>query len=256
MQKLRESFFSVVKKIFFMIGILFLLYGVIVLCILGPYRVFNFFYLAAGSFLILLTRAWDHLNVRTAKVLSLTLLILGIIFIITEVIIISYSLKPAEKDADYVIVLGSQIRDDGPSLDYKARLDSAYDYYRNNPDTFIICTGAKGPSEPVSEAKGGAEYLIRSGIPKEKILIEDQSRNTFQNLENAAKLIEKQVGDPAGSDIVIVSASYHLYRAHILAEKIGFRQISCQGGHGLRILQPHYYTREFFALIKEMISNH
>ncbi|MBQ6560656.1 MAG: YdcF family protein [Erysipelotrichaceae bacterium] len=188
------------------------------------------------------------------KALSFMLLMMGISFIIIEAIIFSYALKPAENDADYVIVLGSQMREEGPSLDFKARLDSTYDYFIDHPDTMIISTGAKGPSEPVSEGQGGAEYLIRKGVPKEKILIEDQSYNTYQNLENAAKLISQEGEDPSDSRIVIVSASYHLYRAQLLAKKLGFDHVSCKGGHGLLILQPHYYTREFFALIKECIT--
>jgi hypothetical protein len=29
--------------------------------------------------------------------------------------------------------------------------------------------------------------------------------------------------------------------------------VFCKGGHGLAVLLPHYYTREFFALIKEVL---
>ena len=250
----KHSLSSVFRNILFMTGIIFLIYGLIVLCILGPNRIFNFFYIAAGLFLILFSKCRDTMNDSVRKILSVIILLLAVVFIIVETIIITYALKPSEKNADYVIVLGSQIRSDGPSIDFQARLDSAYAYFQENPDSKIICTGAKGPSEPVSEGQGGAEYLIMKGIPKEKILVEDQSFNTYQNLENAAKLISQEGKDPSETGIVVVSASYHLYRAHLLAKRIGFDSVTCKGGHGLWTLQPHYYTREFFALGKELLT--
>ena len=118
----------------------------------------------------------------------------------------------------------------------------------------IICTGAQGDNEPFSEAQGGRDYLISIGIPQDKILIEDQSFNTMQNLQNAYEIIKKEGKDPSRCKTVIVSASYHLFRASLLARHIGYSDISCKGGHGLLILQPHYYTREFFALGKELLT--
>ncbi len=237
-----------------MTGIIFLLYGLIVLLILGPYRIFNFFYLSAGLCLILFAGRWNRINERMNRGLAYVLLCIAILFAIVEAIIIIYAKRPAERGADYVIILGSQIREDGPSLDYQARLDSAFDYYGKNRDATVICTGAQGPSEPLSEAQGGANYLIKKGIPKEKILIEDRSFNTYQNLKNAAGLISETEQDLSKTKTVIVSASYHLYRASLLAKHIGFGQVSAKGSHGLWILQPHYYTREFFALGKELFT--
>ena len=149
--------------------------------------------------------------------------------------------------------LSHKMKEDGPSMDYRARLESAYEYLVKNPETKVITTGARGDFEPVSEAKGGADYLIKKGISSDRIIMEDKSYDTLQNLSNAYDLIVKDGKDPKEIKTVIVSALYHLYRASYIAEKIGYRNISCKGGHGLMILLPHYYTREFFALIKEWI---
>ena len=46
----------------------------------------------------------------------------------------------------------------------------------------------------------------------------------------------------------------HLYRASYIAGKLGFTHTSFKGGHGLWILLPQYYTREFFALYKEYMT--
>ena len=116
----------------------------------------------------------------------------------------------------------------------------------------MITTGGKGENEPIAEAVGGADYLIEKGIEKERIRIEDRSSTTLENLLNAKTIIEKE-DSISKAKVVIVSADYHLYRASYIADKIGMKNVSCKGGHGLAVLLPHYYTREFFALIKEVL---
>ena len=58
--------------------------------------------------------------------------------------------------------------ENGPSRALQLRLDTAYDYLVENPDTIVIVSGGKGSNEPVSEAQGMYEYLagrelIRNG---------------------------------------------------------------------------------------------
>ena len=243
------------RSILHVTGMIFLIYGIIILLIIGPYRIFNFFYFIGGIALLILGLLWNRLKDRTRIIVMILLLIAASCFIVTETFIISCAFKKTKEDADYIIVLGSQIRADGPSIDYKARLDSAFAYWNENQNMIVICTGAQGKDEPISEAQGGRDYLAGIGIPQEKIRIEDKSYNTMQNLQNAYEIIKKEGKDPSECKIVIVSASYHLFRASLLAKRIGFNDISCKGGYGLLILQPHYYTREFFALGKELLTS-
>ena len=180
--------------------------------------------------------------------IEILFLVAATVFLCVEMRIFTFAMKEPAKGADCVIVLGSQIKEDGPSIDFKARLDSAYEYLMNNPESKVICTGGQGVYEPCSEAKGGRDYLLSLGVSKEKILIEDQSTNTVENLKNARQMINEE------DKVVIVSADYHLYRASYIARKIGYTEVSCKGGHGLWILLPQYYTREFFALFKEYLT--
>ena len=242
-----------VRKIVLVTGVVFLIYGLAVLALIRFGNIFNFFYLCAGAFLIGFSFYMDRMDPSLTKILVSVLLILAVFFIAVEIRIVGYGIREAEKDADYLIVLGSQMKADGPSMDYRARLDSAYEYLRDNPDTKVITTGARGDFEPVSEAEGGAAYLMQKGIASDRISMEENRYDTLQNLSNAYDLIVKDGKDPKETKTVIVSALYHLYRASYIAEKIGYGNVSCKGGHGLMILLPHYYTREFFALIKEWI---
>ncbi len=232
------------------------IYGLIVLTVIGPFHFFNFFYLLAGLFLFLACHFYKTLKKKIEPKLFRFMIILFFIlvsvFVITEARIISFARKNCKEDADYLIVLGSGMNEDGPSNDYRARLDSAYAYLIENKDTVVICTGAQGPYEPASEAQGGRDYLLKKGIEESRILLEDQSYNTVQNIRNSKALIEKKT-DPLTQTIVIVSSDYHLFRASLLAKREGFKDVSCKGGHGIWILLPQYYTREFFALGKELL---
>lgn len=247
---------EILKYLSFIMGIIFSIYGLLVISLIGRSRLFNFFYLTAGLFLLLFSLIQDQLNKKMVDMINLFLIGTSAIFIIIEILIISYAHKKTADDARYLIILGSQVRATGPSMDYQARLDAAYEYLLNEPKTIVITTGGKGKSEPLSEGQGGADYLLKKGISSKRIIVEDQSTSTLENLQFARKLIEKDGGDVAKDKIVIVSADYHLYRASYIAEKLAYRYVSCKGGRGLFILQPHYYTREAFALIKEMLTLH
>ncbi|MBP1555918.1 MAG: YdcF family protein, partial [Oscillospiraceae bacterium] len=155
--------------------------------------------------------------------------------------------------ADYVILLGTQMRASGPSVDFRARIESAYEYLTENPESMLIATGGKGGNEPVSEAEGARDYLVRKGIEEDRVILEDKSTNTAENLEFSARILRQLGEDLSTVKVVIVSADYHLCRASYIAEKVGFGDVSCRGSHGLVILLPHFYTRDLIALIKEHI---
>ena len=229
-------------------------YGLTILSILGFAGFFNYIWLAAGVFILLLVLMYEKLNNALRKVLIVFVAIGLALFILAEIQIISFSLKPAEPDADYVIVLGSQLRSSGPSVDFRGRLEAAFDYLRSNEKTLVITTGGQGINEPKSEGEGGAEYLIARGLSSDRVLIESDSYSTVENIENAIKIIKAHGGNPDSSSIVVVSNTYHLLRAKLIANKLGLTTVSCTGGHGLKILDPHYFTREFFALIKEWLA--
>lgn len=235
-------------------GIISSLYGVTVLSILGTGGIFNFFYLGLGLFMIAVGAAWKTKAARERRWQKVFLILAGLcagVFIAVEAAIIACSFRTPPADADYVILLGTQIRADGPSVDYRARLMSAYEYLTDNPGSILVATGGQGENEPVSEAEGAREFLVARGIQEERILLEDRSRNTVQNIRNAYALLTERGEDPSECSVVIVSASYHLLRASFIAENTGFSDIGTKGSTGLPVLMPHFYTREFFALVKD-----
>lgn len=241
------------KKILAIIGSICLIYGIIVLMIIGFGNVFSWFFTALGIFLFLLSFLYRKLS-RNGRTVLIGILTIGfLLFASLEAGIICFGHKRPEAGADYLILLGSGVSEKGVSIDFKARIEAAASYLKENTGTDVIATGAQGNNEPVSEASAAREYLIDLGIEEERILLEDQSYSTLQNLQNAKQMIEEQGQSPEDCSIVIVSSSFHLYRAGYIARQIGFTKVSCLGSHGLRILDPQYYTREFFGLVKEWL---
>lgn len=235
-------------------------YGILVLSIIGAGELFSFFYLAVGLILItagvILFRKKKDEEEEGGFLHGLIVAVsafLILAFVIIEAAIVVYPLFSPSAGADYAILLGTQYRDDGPSVEYRARLMAAYEYLTENPDTILVATGGKGENEPVSEAEGAKEFLVAMGIDEERILTENYSTNTYTNLEYAYKLITDREGDDRPGPIVIVSSNFHLLRARMDAKKVGFRKVSGKGSQGNKYLLPHYYTREFFAFIKDLL---
>jgi uncharacterized SAM-binding protein YcdF (DUF218 family) len=243
-----------IKTLLILLSAVFIAYGLMILSILGFAGFFNYIWLAAGVFILLLVLLYGKLNKAVRRIIMI-FTVLGLsVFIFAEIQIFSFALQRAKPDADYVIVLGSQLRSSGPSVDFRGRLEAAFDYLRANEKTMVITTGGQGINEPKPEGEGGAEYLIARGISSNRVLVESDSYSTVENIENAIKIIKAHGGNPDSSSIVIVSNTYHLLRAKLIANKLGITNVSCTGGHGLKILDPHYFTREFFALIKEWLA--
>ena len=248
------------KSIQYITGLLCALYGVVVLMILGPTHLFNYFFLLLGLGLIGLCYWYQPLKKKIPdvifKILQTLCVALLLMFLFVEGKIIGCALKEPAPDADYIILLGSQIRSNGPSRDFQARINAAYSYLCDHPDTRIVVSGGQGASEPMTEALGARNELVRKGISESRILMEDTSRSTRENLNNTKEMLLSMNIDLSEKKFVIVSAGYHLYRAEFLAHHAGFENISSAGSYGQKILQPHYFVREFFAFVKDWILTH
>ena len=179
--------------LFMIIGILCVLYGIAVFLIRSG-TMFYAVWLAMGAcFLLLGFLARIRFYDRLPKILKALLLIAAaaviLLFIICEGFVLRGFGSRAPEGLDYLIVLGAQVREDGPSAVLKYRLDAAVDYLKENESTLCIVTGGKGESEPLTEGEGMKQYLTAQGIDPARILVEDQARNTVQNIQFSKQLM-------------------------------------------------------------------
>ncbi len=154
--------------------------------------------------------------------------------------------KKGEKGLPYVIVLGAQVKGTRPSRALRLRLEAALSYAQENPETTLILSGGKGSGEEISEAECMRGWLEEAGIPAKRLILEDQSTSTEENLKFSQKWIQDA---PVG----IVTNNFHVYRAEKLAKRLGYTQAVGIAGASDPILQVHYVVREAAALVKMAI---
>ncbi|CAH0535121.1 hypothetical protein VST7929_02782 [Vibrio stylophorae] len=128
-----------------------------------------------------------------------------------------YSFKSSHETADAAIVLGAAVWHGQPSPVFEQRIKHAIKLYHAKQVSTLIFTGGIGEGDRQSEAAVGRAYAIRHGVPAEAILIEEQSKVTFENLRYAAALMTKnQI-----QSVLLVSDPLHMKRAMLIAHQVG-----------------------------------
>lgn len=237
------------------VGSVCLGYFVFLIIMIGFYNKFNYIWLGLACIcggLIILVRHYAVRNKIPPKWVTIPVeVIVGIsflVFILTEAVIIHVGQSKPLKQADYLIVLGAKVNGTHPSLILRYRIDAAAEYLKQNPGTMVVASGGKGNDEDISEAQCIYQELIRQGIDPGRIRLEEASVNTRENLTNSMKLL-----DPERDTVVLTTTDFHLFRALRLAKKCGYQHISGNPARSVWWLIPTNYTREFFAILKELI---
>lgn len=244
------------SKIFIVIGILSVAYGAGVVSIIGVSHWFDFASVVAGVGIIafvFLAPSFKILPKRIKQGFLFVLILALCIFGLTEMRIITEGQELPLAGADYIIVLGAKVEGENPSFALARRIEAAAEYMLANPSAIALATGGRGADEMISEGNAIANGLCALGIEQSRILVENKSTSTKENLFYALNIINKN-GGSSKSRIVIVSSGYHIFRAKKLAEMIGYQNVSAKGCQSMPYLAPHYYAREFAALIKEKLD--
>ena len=163
---------------------------------------------------------------------------------------------------EVMVIFGCQVRKDGPSILLRDRLDTALAYWEEHPDIKIVVTGGKGDDEHVSEAQAMYDYLTARGVSWNQILMEDQSRNTHQNIQNTWKSLCGQTGPwdsvlvPEECRYVLVSNDFHLARILMLWQRTTGRldnvsTLAAPVSHAPSAVQMFF--REPLALVKSFL---
>lgn len=234
------------------LSVLSILYGILVQSAATGTAFFMIWYVLGiiffGFALAVQFGVWSKLPILP-KQIFLGVLCMGMLcFVAVEACILSGFGRKGEADLDYIIVLGAQVRKTGPSRVLRYRLDKAIEYLSENPETICIVSGGQGANEHISEAKGMAEYLREKGIPSERIILENKSINTAQNISNSMVLMEK------GSSVGVVTNDFHLFRALQIAKKQGLENVCGIAADSNRLYLLNNMVREFFAMIKFVLT--
>jgi uncharacterized SAM-binding protein YcdF (DUF218 family) len=174
-----------------------------------------------------------------------------ICFIGVEYVIISYP-KHSEKKADYILVLGAGLSNKtNPSAILQGRLDATLKYIDGNDNGYIVLSGGQGVDEDLPESHAMSKYLQEKGVSKERIIIEDESRNTSENFKYSKAKIEDHSKTPIKDvSIKIITTDSHAFRSSIIAKKNGYLNFDNYSSPTVWYLIPITFTREAFAIVK------
>ncbi len=146
-----------------------------------------------------------------------------------------------KRNADYIIVLGAGIIGSRVTPLLAARIEKGIELLCYNPDAVLIMSGGQGSGEDIPESKAMADYAIDKGVSAEKIILEQKSVSTEENLRFSRELINKQ-----NPQIIVVTTVYHMLRALILAKRQGIKCV----GFGAKT--KWYFTLN--AFIREFVG--
>ena len=224
------------KRVWIGLAVLFAVIGVPQL-FWKPSRFGGVFLLAlaigcAGEWLMLCGRE----KYKACRVLSRVGRVLFALFVLSfaavQVCVIGVTFEEndpsAAPKADYYLVLGALVNPDGqPSAALAARCDTALGVLNANPGSYAILCGGQGGDEPRTEAEAMQDYMVAHGADADRLILEDQSSTTIENIDNAKKIL------PDGAGVAVITNDYHLARARRLLAHAGL------GDAGVPAKTPH-----------------
>ena len=159
-------------------------------------------------------------------------------------------------DKDYIVILGCGIRDDGtPTPLLKGRIDKAVEFSRNQYANtghapVFITSGGQGPDEAISESECMKRYLTGLGIPESRIIKEDRSTDTFENMKFTKEKLEEAGKSIPDTKIAFATTKYHVFRSGLYAKRVKL-QAEGVGSDTKWYFWPNASVRELVGLMTE-----
>ncbi|MGN7477395.1 ElyC/SanA/YdcF family protein [Solibacillus silvestris] len=159
-----------------------------------------------------------------------------------------YVITPIAYKPDYIIILGSGLIGDRVPPLLASRLDKAVKQYKKyNEKPLLITSGGQGSDELVSEACAMKKYIIeKHHIEPNKIIAEDRSTTTFENLLFSKAIIDERVPNAHG---VFVTNNFHVYRASMHAAKVQLKAVGIGSKTALYYI-PNAFMREYIGILE------
>ena len=159
----------------------------------------------------------------------------------------------AEKDRDFLIILGCALKKDGtPTPLLRGRLDLALQFRNaqleeSGKEACFVVSGGQGADEVQSEAASMQAFLLEQGIPPEQILTENRSVNTLENMLFSKEIID---GVRKNGKVAFFTTNYHVFRAGLKAEQAGLDAVG-MGAPTKWYFWPNAAVREYVGLLTE-----
>ena len=149
--------------------------------------------------------------------------------------------------ADAIVVFGAAEYAGHPSPVLRARLDHAFDLFRQGIAPVVITTGGAAADPRFSEGGVGVDYLKRRGIPERNLIAETQGSDTAQSAVRVAVIMRAN----GLHSCVAVSDAYHVFRIKRLLEHEGIGPVYVAPRPDSR---PHSIVQRTYAVLREACS--
>lgn len=236
------------QKIILIAGSLCIL-GALILTIAYGITVGNVIAFTAGTTFIILALFYRRFPKWLKSTVNILILTGGLFFCtITGLIIIGGNKNEVTFNEDCVLVFGCGVRGETVLPTLQSRLDKCVEYHLQNPTAPIIVSGGQGSRENISEAEAMKQYLTGKGLHPSLIIMEDQSRNTIQNIAFSKNILDAYYYGRHYS-VACITSDYHALRCRQAAKKAGYDAYFYPAGVKW-YLRPSAYCREVLSICK------
>lgn len=142
--------------------------------------------------------------------------------------------------ADAIVVLGGGVRkSDGAITRATAeRVVTGFGLWRNGMAPTLAFTGGQVPGNRFNEARQVESVFRNLGVPDESRILEDASRNTYENAVNVRAIAQAKGWD----ELLVVTSPFHTRRACGVFEKLGMA-IRCVAADPSVLSPPSFIER-------------
>ncbi len=135
-----------------------------------------------------------------------------------------------------------------PTAPTRAQIELAFEWWKLFPRARLIMSTGDNQGLGIPNSAVMAEYAMRLGLPRENVIEEDRSRNTYQNLLYSMEIIKRQgLKQPT-----LVTMDLYTRRAVATARKLGWKDFywlsvfsKGQPAYGYKWIQTHSRTTIF-----------
>ena len=175
------------------------------------------------------------------KICKYLAVVIAVILAADVIAVLFFSVyRPPVQKASAIVVLGSAIN----TPDLYNRSLQGLKLYQEGKANVIVLSGGQDFAGAETEAAYMQKVITANATEPVPVIIEDQSHSTYDNLTNT----KAKIG--GGKSLIIVSDSFHLARAVLLAARLGFYPLYWSSP------DPIYYSKKELALyyLREMAA--
>ena len=147
--------------------------------------------------------------------------------------------QEAQTDYDCILVLGCLVNGDAPSDMLRDRLDRAIELYNSGVSERILMSGDHG-REFYNEVGVMKQYAVDHGVPPDAVFMDHAGFSTYESMYRAKEAFEVQ-------HPLIVTQTYHLYRAVYIARSLGMDADGTQA-------MPNIYVHPLYNDLREVLA--